>query len=238
MRIATAVTRLLGIDLPIVASGPAAFAASVSEAGGLGVLAADGPERTAAAIDQLRAATSRPFAVRLPPDAALDTADEWPDLVLTRPVPVLLTAGRLLGRSVRIRAAGTLHLHAVTSLEQASEAAGVDTLLVEGGWALLRAVAAGHPGMPMVAPDGVDGAGLAVALALGAGAAQFAPCPSESGGDLVRRVAAEYAAAVRALPIPSVTPPRDPGRALREAAALRENLRKRKDQARARDSEP
>ena len=238
MRIATGVTALLGIDFPILASGSADQAGAVSEAGGLGIVTAEGPglHALAAAIDRVQAGTSRPFGIRLPPDAP----EEWLGLVPARPGVVVLTAGDGHRYGGRFRSAGARHLHGVADAQQALRCGGVDGFLVEGGrvegsgWEGVRALAGLVPGVPLVAPDVLDGAGLAAALALGAGAAQFDCGPSEAGGDLVRRVVAGYVAAVRALPALSVTPPRDSGRMSREAAALRENLRKRKEQARAR----
>ena len=69
----TGVTRLLGIELPVVLApmggGPStvALAAAVSNAGGLGTLAGGylTPDRLRDEIRQLRAATTRPFAVNL-----------------------------------------------------------------------------------------------------------------------------------------------------------------------------
>ncbi len=196
MRIETAVTRLLGIDLPIVqagmswASSDAALPLAVSRAGGLGVIAA-GPMREpdlVAAIEAVRAGTLRPFAVNLP--LYRQGADAIIDLLLARPVPVLIASQGGPRRYLdRFRAAGTICLHVVASVEHAQKAAdaGVDGLVVVGGEAgghppaalvstlvMLRAVATALPGMPLVASGGfTDGAGLAAALALGAGAAQF-----------------------------------------------------------------
>ena len=74
MQIETKVTRLLGINLPIIqagmswASSNSALPLAVSAAGGLGVIAA-GPmyaHDLAAAIDAVRTGTDRPFAVNLP----------------------------------------------------------------------------------------------------------------------------------------------------------------------------
>src|SRR3954449_7506399 len=69
----TDVTRLLGIDVPVVLApmggGPSTveLAAAVSNAGGLGTLAGGylQPDRLRDEIRQLRAATERPFGVNL-----------------------------------------------------------------------------------------------------------------------------------------------------------------------------
>ena len=196
MRIQTAVTAMLGIDLPIIqagmswASSSPALPLAVSAAGGLGVIAA-GPMRLAdleAAIAAVRAGTDRPFAVNLP--LYRKGSDEIIELLLARPVPVLIASQGSPKRYIdAFRAAGTLCLHVVASVAHAEKAAaaGVDGLVVVGGEAgghppaalvstlvILRAVARALPGMKLIASGGfADGAGLAAALALGAGAAQF-----------------------------------------------------------------
>jgi enoyl-[acyl-carrier protein] reductase II len=195
MRIETSVTRLLGVDLPIVqagmswASSNSALPLAVSRAGGLGVIAA-GPMRLAdlaRAIDEVRAGTDRPYAVNVP--LYRKGADEVLDLVEQKRVPVLIASqggpARYLARFSNI---GTVCLHVVSSEEHARKAAnaGVDGLVVVGGEAgghpppslvstmvIVRAVA-NAVDAPIIASGGfADGAGLAAALALGAGAAQF-----------------------------------------------------------------
>ena len=196
IRLETSVTRLLGLDVPVVqagmswASSDAALPAAVSAAGGLGVIAA-GPMRLpdlAAAIDQLRAITDRPFAVNLPLYRA--GAEEAMALLLEKRIPVLVASqGGPKRYLAQFHAIGTRCLHVVASEEHAAKAAsaGVDGLVVVGGEAgghppasmvstlvMLRAVARAVPDMPLIASGGfADGAGLAAALALGAGAANF-----------------------------------------------------------------
>ena len=196
MRILTAITRLLGIDLPILqagmswASSNAALPAAVSAAGGLGVIAA-GPMRLpdlAAAIDGVRALTERPFGVNLP--LYRPGAEEAMALLLEKRIPVLIASqGGPAKYLARFHAIGTRCLHVVASEEHARKAAdaGVDGLVVVGGEAgghpppamvstlvLVRAVVRAVPGCPIVASGGfADGAGLAAALALGAAAANF-----------------------------------------------------------------
>ncbi|MCX7960714.1 MAG: nitronate monooxygenase [Burkholderiales bacterium] len=191
----TRITELLGIEHPILqaamswASSNAALPAAVSEAGGLGVIAA-GPMRPddfARALAEIRAATARPFGVNVPLNnprapALLDIAYE------TR-VPVMVASqGGPRGHLERFRAIGTKWLHVVASVEHArkAEAAGVDALVVDG------AEAGGHPPpsevttlvlvrrvvkatrLPVVASGGIaDGYGVAAMLALGAEAAQL-----------------------------------------------------------------
>jgi enoyl-[acyl-carrier protein] reductase II len=196
VRIETDVTRLLGIDLPIIqagmswASSNAALPLAVSRAGGLGVIAA-GPmyrDDLAAAIDEVRAGTGRSFAVNLP--LYRKGADEIIDLLVEKRVPVLIASqGGPRKYIERFKAIGTVCLHVVAGAEHARKAAdaGVAGLIAVGGEAgghpppemvstlvLGRAIAKAVPDMPLVLAGGfADGRGLAAALALGAGAAQF-----------------------------------------------------------------
>ena len=197
MRIETPVTALLGIGLPILqagmswASSCSALPLAVSHAGGLGVIAA-GPMRLpdlARAIEEVRAATPNPFAVNLP--LYRQGADEVLDLLERLRVPILIASQGGPRRYLdRFKAIGTVCLHVVAGVEHALKAAeaGVDGLIVVGG------EAGGHPpaelvstivgvravhralgdALPLVASGGfADGAGLAAALAVGAGAANF-----------------------------------------------------------------
>ena len=195
-RIATPVTELLGIDLPIVqagmswASSCSALPLAVSNAGGLGVVAA-GPMRLSdleRTLDEMAAGTDRPWAVNLP--LYRTDADKVTDLLLERRPPVLIASQggprRYLGRFHEV---GTRCLHVVSGVEHARKAAdaGIDALVVVGAEAgghpppamvatqvLVRAVTRVVPHVPVIASGGVaDGAGLAAMLALGAGAAQF-----------------------------------------------------------------
>ena len=196
MRIETGVTRLLGIDLPIAqagmswASSCSALPLAVARAGGLGVIGA-GPMRLAdlaAAIDQVRAGTDRPFAVNMP--LYRQGADEVLDLLVSKRIPILIASQGGPKRYLeRFKAVGTTCLHVVAGEEHAKKAAeaGVDGLVVVGGEAgghpppdlvstlvVVRAVVCAVGALPVIASGGfADGAGLAAALALGAGAANF-----------------------------------------------------------------
>lgn len=193
---ATRFTRRFGVRFPIVqagmswASSNVALPAAVSEAGGLGVLAA-GPLFVAdfrAALRGLKAATAAPFAVNLP--LYRPQADEILDIVLEERPPILIASqGGPRKYLERCRAAGIACVHVVGSVTHARKAAeaGVDALIVVGGEAgghpppdevstlvLVRAVAAALPDLPLIAGGGVaDGAGIAALLALGADAAQL-----------------------------------------------------------------
>lgn len=197
MRIETAITRLLGIDLPILqagmswASSNAALPLAVSRAGGLGVIAAGPmyPQALRETIAQVRAGTDRPFAVNLP--LYRKGADDILDMLEELRVPVLIASqGGPAKYLARFKAIGTKCLHVVAGEAHALKAAdkGVDGLIVVGGEAgghppedlvstlvLTRAVVRALDGrVPVVASGGfADGQGLAAALALGAGAANF-----------------------------------------------------------------
>lgn len=194
-RIDTPVTRLLGIDLPIVqagmswASSSSALPLAVSNAGGLGVVAA-GPMRLpdlSRVLDEMAAGTDRPWAVNLPLYRA--GVDEVIDLVLRHRPPVLIASQGGPRRYLsRFHDVGTRCLHVVAGVPHALKAAsaGVDGLVVVGAEAgghpppamvattvLVRAVARAVS-VPLIASGGVaDGFGLAAMLAVGAGAAQF-----------------------------------------------------------------
>lgn len=196
MRIETPVTRLLGIEVPIIqagmswASSNAALPLAVSNAGGLGVIAA-GPmyrDDLAQTIDEVRAGTDRSFAVNLP--LYRKGVEEVIDLLVEKRVPVLIASqGGPKKYLDRFKAVGTVCLHVVAGAEHALKAAGagVDGLIAVGGEAgghpppelvsslvLGRAIAKAVPDIPLILSGGfADGRGLAAALALGAGAAQF-----------------------------------------------------------------
>ena len=191
----TRITQLLGIEHPIFqaamswASSNSALVAAVSNAGGLGVLAA-GPLRVddfREILAQIKAKTGKPYGVNVPlnnPRAA-----ELLEICLKEKIPVMVASqGGPREHLARFRAVGTKWLHVVASVEHAkkAEAAGVDALVVDG------AEAGGHPPpsevgtivlvrrvvlavkLPVVASGGVaDGAGIAALLALGAEAVQL-----------------------------------------------------------------
>lgn len=188
-------TDLLHIEHPIIqagmswASSCSALPAAVSNAGGLGVLAA-GPmhqDKFVEALDQLRALTDRPFAVNIP--LYRRGAGEIIDLMLEKRVPVVVASqGGPSQHIARFHAIGSKWFHVVSTLEHAlkAQAAGADALVVVG------AEAGGHPpsngvstlvtvrevlrhiSIPVIAGGGVaDGWGIAALLALGAEGVQL-----------------------------------------------------------------
>ncbi|MEQ9673411.1 MAG: nitronate monooxygenase [Roseovarius indicus] len=197
MRIETDVTRLLGIDLPILQAGMSwassctALPLAVSRAGGLGVLAA-GPmyiDALEQCIDEIKAGTDKPFAVNMP--LYRKGAEEVLDLLEAKRIPAIIASqGGPKKYLDRFKAIGTKCIHVVAGEEHAVKAmnAGVDGLVVVGGEAgghpppslvstlvLVRAVSKVTGGrIPLIASGGfADGRGLLAALSLGAGAANF-----------------------------------------------------------------
>ena len=191
----TRITALLGIDYPIFqaamswASSNALLVSAVSEAGGMGVLAAGPlrPEDFRHVLLEIREKTKKPYGVNIPLNNP--RARELLDIALEHRIPVMVASqGGPREHLARFRAVGTKWLHVVASVEHArkAEAAGVDALVVDG------AEAGGHPPpsevstlvlvrrvvkatkLPVVASGGVaDGAGVAALLALGADAVQL-----------------------------------------------------------------
>jgi enoyl-[acyl-carrier protein] reductase II len=191
----TRITELLGIEHPIFqaamswASSNAPLVIAVSNAGGMGVIAA-GPMRTddfKKALQQIKAGTTKPYGVNIPLNNP--RARELLDIAYEARIPVMVASqGGPREHLARFRAIGTKWLHVVASVEHAkkAEAAGVDGLVVDG------AEAGGHPPpsevgtivlvrrvvkavkLPVVASGGIaDGAGVAALLALGADAVQL-----------------------------------------------------------------
>jgi enoyl-[acyl-carrier protein] reductase II len=190
----TRITELLGIEHPIFqaamswASSNAVLVTAVSNAGGLGVLAA-GPLRIddfRRILREVREGTRKPYGVNIPLNSP--KAPEMLDLAYEARIPVMVASQGGPQHAARFRAIGTKWLHVVASVQHAkkAQAAGVDALVVDG------AEAGGHPPpsevgtlvlvrrvlqevkLPVVASGGIaDGAGIAAMLALGADAVQL-----------------------------------------------------------------
>ena len=186
-RLRTAVCAVLGIEVPIVQAGMARcttpeLVAAVSNAGGLGIIAARGltSDELRREIRRVRELTSRPFGVNhvvcLMDDAAVD-------LTLAQRVPVLsLSWGRATELTYQAHDVGTKVVHMVSSPEEAGLVAsdGVDVVVAQGF------EGGGHVGqmstlslvpqvvdivgqVPVLAAGGIaDGRGLAAVLMLGA----------------------------------------------------------------------
>jgi enoyl-[acyl-carrier protein] reductase II len=209
----TRITELLGIEHPIFqaamswASSNAPLIVAVSNAGGMGVMAA-GPMRPQdfkKALLEIRSKTAKPYGVNIPLNSP--RASELLDIAYEARIPVMVASqGGPREHLARFRAIGTKWLHVVASVEHAkkAEVAGVDALVVDG------AEAGGHPPpsevgtlvlvrrvvkavkLPVVASGGVaDGAGIVALLALGAEAVQlgtrFIATPEASVHDNYKR---------------------------------------------------
>jgi len=191
----TRITSLLGIEHPIFqaamswASSNSALIVAVSNAGGLGVLAAGPlrPDDFRRILLEVKAGTRKPYGVNIPLNNP--RAPELLQIAFDAKIPVMVASqGGPREHLARFRAIGTKWLHVVASVEHAkkAEAAGVDALVVDG------AEAGGHPPpsevgtlvlvrrvvkavkLPVVASGGIaDGAGVAALLALGAEAVQL-----------------------------------------------------------------
>lgn len=190
----TQVTEDFGIEHPIIQGGmmwvsQPELVASVSEAGGLGVLTAltfETAEGLADAIARTRALTDRPFGVNLTFLPTLIPKDYGSliDVIVDEGIGIVETAGRNPEPYMeRIKAGGAKVVHKCTSVRFAkkAEAIGCDYVSIDG------CECAGHPGeeditslvlipatvdainIPVIASGGfADARGLVAALALGA----------------------------------------------------------------------
>ena len=187
----TALCEKLGIEIPIIlaamglASSPR-LAAAVSNAGGLGMLApwyAD-IDFVRRQIRELRALTSRPFAVNL--NVAFPQEDRL-EACLDEGTPVISFFWNDPAKLVaHAKARGAIVLHTVGNARDARVAAdnGVDVIIAQGWEAgghvrgtvatmpLIPAVVDAVAPVPVVAAGGIsDARGLAAALSLGASGA-------------------------------------------------------------------
>ncbi|PWY90783.1 inosine monophosphate dehydrogenase [Aspergillus heteromorphus CBS 117.55] len=190
----TALTRALGISVPVVQGGMqwvgyAELAAAVSNAGGLGILTAltqPTPEDLRKEIRRCRSMTKKPFAVNLTLLPALVPPDygAYAQVIIDEGIKIVETAGNNPGPVIQqLKKANTIILHKCTTIRHAKSAIklGVDFLSIDGF------ECAGHVGetditnfillsrarqelkVPFIASGGfADGQGLAAALALGA----------------------------------------------------------------------
>jgi len=185
--IETALTRLLGIEHPILLApmGSAAggrLAAAVTNAGGLGLIGSGYANAAAISKELTEAGNARVgvgfilWALEKNP-SALDVALD------ARPAAVMLSFGDPTPFTSRIKDAGCKIICQVQTLAQAKEAAaaGADIIIAQGRDAgghsgvtrgtmgLVPAVVDAVAPIPVVAAGGIaDGRGLAAALALGA----------------------------------------------------------------------
>ena len=190
----TAVTRMLGIDHPIVQGGMqwigrAELVAAVSNAGALGILTAltqPTPEDLRREIARVRDMTDRPFGVNLTFLPTLKPVPyvEYRDAIIESGVKIVETAGNNpQAHMAAFKAAGVRVLHKCTSPRHARKAQdiGVDIVSIDGfecaghvgesdipGLILIPATVS-QVSIPVIASGGFgDARGLVAALALGA----------------------------------------------------------------------
>lgn len=192
--ISNRVSRLLGIDYPIVQApmgwiARSQLASAVSNAGALGIIETSSGDLEAikSEILAMRRLTTKPFGVNI---AQLFVRDEGiADFVVEQGVRFVTTsAGDPTKYTARLKAAGLTVFHVVPTLAAALKAvdAGVDGLVVEGGEGggfknpkevstmVLLPLVAENVDVPIIAAGGItDGASMAAAFALGAEGVQM-----------------------------------------------------------------
>ncbi|KAK2748991.1 hypothetical protein FQN57_007274 [Myotisia sp. PD_48] len=190
----TALTRALGIRVPVVQGGMqwvgyAEMAAAVSNAGGLGILTAltqPTPEDLRKEIQKTRTMTKYPFGVNITllPSLIPPNYSAYAQAVIDEGIKVVETAGNSPGPVIKqLKAAGIIILHKCTTIRHAKSAVklGVDFLSIDGFECaghvgehditnfILLSRARQDLGIPFIASGGfADGQGLAAAMALGA----------------------------------------------------------------------
>ena len=189
------IAELLGIQYPIIAGGMAnistgKFAAAVSNAGGLGLIASGGmtPEELREHIKEAREQTDKPFGVNIM--LMHPKVDEIAKIVVEEKVPVATTGAGSPERYVEsFKREGIVVLPVVPSvaLARRMQRAGVDGVIAEG------TESGGHVGelttmalvpqvvdaldIPVIAAGGVaSGRQMAAAFALGAVGVQVGTC--------------------------------------------------------------
>lgn len=185
----------LGIKYPIIQGGMAniadgAFAAAVSNAGGLGLIATGGlsVERLEEEIEKCRSLTTKPFGVNLM--LMHPQATEIADLLARKEIPVITTGAGNPSRYMDMwKAAGSLVMPVVPSASIARRLAekGADYIIAEG------TESGGHVGemttmalipqvvdavsVPVIAAGGIaDARQLLAAFCLGAAGVQVGTC--------------------------------------------------------------
>ena len=194
MRFDNRVTRLLGIEIPIV-QAPMGFiarsqlASAVSNAGGLGIIETSSGDLDAVRgeIRRMRELTGKPFGVNIAQAFVRDPSIV--EFVAEQGVKFVTTsAGSPTKYTGALKEAGLTVFHVVPNLAGALKAvdAGVDGLIVEGGEGggfksprpvstmVLLPLVVSKVDVPVIAAGGfVDGPTMAAALALGAEGVQL-----------------------------------------------------------------
>lgn len=187
LELKTRITDLLGIRYPIIQTGmgwvaDARLTAATSAACGLGILGSSTMnfEELKRSLDEVKAATDRPFGVNFRSDNP--EVDRVVDLLIERGVK-LASYGRAPRKELiaRLKAAGIVNMPTVGALRHAQKVVdwGVDAVIIQGGeggghtgsvpTSLLLPQVVDAVDVPVLAAGGYfDGRGLVSALAYGA----------------------------------------------------------------------
>ncbi len=194
MKFDNRITRLLGVEIPIVQApmgwiARSPLASAVSNAGGLGIIETSSGELDAVRdeIRKMRELTQKPFGVNIAqafvrdPDITKFVIDQGVTFVTT-------SAGDPTKYTEELKKAGLTVFHVVPTLRGALKAvsAGVDGLVVEGGEGggfknprdvasmVLLPLVRSKTDVPIIAAGGIcDGKSMAAAFALGAEGVQM-----------------------------------------------------------------
>ncbi|KAH9822093.1 Nitronate monooxygenase [Teratosphaeria destructans] len=192
----TALTRKLGIRVPVVQGGMmwvgyAEMASAVSNAGGLGILTAltqPTPEDLRKEIRRCKKMTNKPFGVNITLLPSMNPPDypAYAQIIIDEGIRIVETAGNSPGPIIKMLKEATppaVILHKCTTIRHAQSAIklGVDFLSIDGFECaghvgetditnfILLSRARQTLGVPFIASGGfADGQGLAAALSLGA----------------------------------------------------------------------
>lgn len=183
----TAITALLGIEMPILLPGMSwistpELVAAVSNAGGLGILASGplSPDETRASIKRIRELTDKPFGIGI--TLLMPGSEENADVAIEEQVPVInfsLGKGDKLIQRAHAYGAKVIATVVTEKHAQSAQKSGADALLVTGHEAaahggdvtslvLIPAISQAVD-IPVIATGGfADGRGLLAAFSLGA----------------------------------------------------------------------
>jgi len=251
MKFDNRITRLLGVEFPIVQApmgyiARAQLASAVSNAGGLGIIETSSGQldEIRAEIVKMRALTAKPFGVNIAQAFVRDPGIV--DFVVAQGVKFVTTsAGDPTKYTKALKAAGLTVFHVVPSLRAAQKAvdAGVDGLVVEGGEGggfkshqevatmVLLPLIRSKLEVPIIAAGGIcDGATMAAAFALGAEGVQMG---TRMVSSLESPIHEGWKQAIVAAPETGTVMLKPPGRPALRALRTERTERLEKDPARA-----